>query len=77
MALGTYPVFVYGGKYGLNNIESMKWVWEKVHGGRADSNVGREDKLLLFEGEFGVHTPWLNPQPSKGYFYANLTSWLS
>ena len=66
------PVFVYGGNWSLNPVENMFWIWDQV-----GANTG--SKLLVFEDEFGVHTPWLNPGPSggaTGWFMVNLTEWV-
>jgi len=66
-----YPVFVYGGSNSHERLSSMIWAYNAMH------NEAREgDYLLVFEDKTGVHVPWLNPEPSKGYFLGNLTAWL-
>jgi len=66
-----YPVFVYGGANSHERLSSVVWAYNAMHNEARDG-----DYLLAFEDETGVHVPWLNPQPSKGYFFGNLTAWL-
>merc|ERR1712039_1086506 len=65
-----YPVFVYGGANSHERLSSVVWAYNAMHNEARDG-----DYLLAFEDKTGVHVPWLNPQPSKGYFFGNLTAW--
>ena len=62
------PIFYYCGNNSLVPADRVVWAF--------NVSASNNKKLLMFEGLYATHTPFLNPAPSIDWFFGNLTEWI-